>query len=275
MKAMHIALRLFADQIVGKKVLICTDNLKTCWYIKKMGGTRSPQLCSLVFKMFKWCIANKVELTSIFIPGSLNTLADALSRDQTVKIIHHSSSQHEWCLDHRIADVLFTRWGLPLVDLFATRVNKQCLVFYSWERDKQALAWDSLQISWTGMYAFRPRPLLTEVLKKIRRDQCEVILIAPAWYSMVLDLLINLPILLNPSPALLEQNGVYHPHPDLLQLTAWRLSGKHIRNKEFLQQLPVQCSPLSDDHPMRHIKESGQDSLAGVLRGRLIRFSHL
>jgi hypothetical protein len=97
----------------------------------------------------------------------------------------------------------------------------------SWEKDEQALAWDTLLISLKGMtaYAFPPRPLLTEVLKKIHRDQCKVILIAPAWpwrpwFSMILDLLIDLPVLLTPGQTLLKQDGVFHPNPSQLQLTA-------------------------------------------------------
>ena len=87
------------------------------------------------------------------------------------------------------------------IDLFASHRNHQLPVYCSLARDDNALACDAMSIDWTGMaaYAYPPISLLSQVLIKIQREDCIVLLVAPgwslqAWFYTLMQLLVDIPI---------------------------------------------------------------------------------
>ena len=80
--------------------------------------------------VFVWAEVEVLSLSAIYIQGSQNILADSLSR----KI----PSSTNLCLHPKIFSQMVQRWGLPVVDLFASADN--CLIQRFSSRQKADLA---------------------------------------------------------------------------------------------------------------------------------------
>ncbi|VDI01509.1 Hypothetical predicted protein [Mytilus galloprovincialis] len=119
LKAVQLALQTFLIKVQFKSVLVRTDNATVVSYLNKQGGTRSPDLCYLAWDLLKWCINHNVKIQAVHIPGKKNIIADALSRGKmTIRLT-------EWALNMTIVNLLFLQLGTPVIDLFATSMNKK------------------------------------------------------------------------------------------------------------------------------------------------------
>jgi hypothetical protein len=157
-------------------VMVASDNTTTVAYIRKQGGTRSPELLALTQKFFTWLEQHAITVTCRYIPGRLNVLADSLSRDGQILAT-------EWSLHPEVVKQLWMFWDKPMIDMFATRYNHKLPMYVSPIPDQQAVAVDALSMDWTNLYVymFPPTAVLGKVLEKMRLEHCTVILIAPAW----------------------------------------------------------------------------------------------
>ena len=81
----------FSSSLVEKNVSVFCDNSTAVSYLRKEGGTRSPFLNSLAQDILRWAESLSIRLLPQFIPGSLNVLADSLSRP-------HQLPHTEWSL---------------------------------------------------------------------------------------------------------------------------------------------------------------------------------
>jgi hypothetical protein len=256
--AVRNALQEFENQILNRKVLIQTDNTTVVAYINKQGGTRSSTLCAHAIKLIKWCLVRQIVLTAIHIPGLTNIHADSLSRGK-------STSPTEWILAPQIAQTIFSRLYLPVVDLFATFRNKQLPVFCSRIRDNRALCIDALSMDWNGLtaYAFPPISLIHRVIQKITSEDCDVILIAPfwpkhIWFRPMVNLLTGPPLILPDIPELLRLPGGrtvdlgQDSALGVLKLTAWPLSGNAARRRDSLRGLRT-SQPREEDSPLSEL----------------------
>ena len=80
-----------------------------------MGGTKSLNCNKISRNIWLWCIENGIWLSCSHIPGKSNIEADKKSRlfnDQT-----------EWKLKDTIFLKITEKWGIPDIDLFASRLN--------------------------------------------------------------------------------------------------------------------------------------------------------
>ncbi|XP_068247823.1 uncharacterized protein [Palaemon carinicauda] len=170
---------------------------------------------------------NHILLTARFIPGKRNVLADGLSR--TGQVVGS-----EWSLYPQVAQEVLRRWGSPLIDLFATRLNAQLPVFCSPVPDPTPAFEDAFQHSWDGLdvYAFPHFRIIRQVLNRLRQsNSTKMTLVAPWWperegFADLQDLA-TLPSW--PLPVredLLSQPHFrrLHKNPQGLRLHAWRLS---------------------------------------------------
>ena len=225
MRAVRLALQSFSFP-VGSSILVATDNTTVVAYINHQGGTRSKSLWLECQSLFRLIESNQWFLKARHIPGSLNVLADELSRKGQIL-------PSEWMLHPDIVRSVFAIWDTPNVDLFATRFNSQCPTFVSPAPDPSAIDVDALSISWEGMnaYAYPPHQIMTQVLTKVRETKSlSLILIAPMWpkqlwYPLLLQLADPNPIKLPTWTKMLRQprSDRYHQNPSLLNLHAWRL----------------------------------------------------
>ena len=125
--------------------------------------------------LWLWCIDRNIILSSAHIAGSENLTADRLSRDRNI--------DKEWKLNIDIFHQISYNYGVPCIDLFASRINKQTVTYVSYYRDSQAVAIDAFTISWSFnlCYIFAPISIMGQVLKKLQEDQGEAVVICPLW----------------------------------------------------------------------------------------------
>ena len=78
-------------------------------------------------------------------------------------------------------DSIVEAFGLPEINLFASRSNAKCSKFISWKKDSESFAVDAFTISWEGLdfYAFPPPCLILRVLQKIKQDKAQI------WLSQI------------------------------------------------------------------------------------------
>ena len=69
MKAVLLALQFFKTDCRNNQVLITSDNTSVVAYINKQGGTKSAELCALMWRILTWCHLNNVTLRARHVTG--------------------------------------------------------------------------------------------------------------------------------------------------------------------------------------------------------------
>lgn len=247
-------------------VQIKSDNTCAVSYINQMGGTRSVHCNKVAREMWDWAMARNIWISATHVAGVDNP-ADKHSR------IFHDTT--EWKLNEAVFESLTERWGLPDVDLFASRLNHQVDRYVSWGPDPDAIHIDAFTMKWHGDLYFvnPPFSLLSRVVQKLQLDQSEAIIIAPSWktqvwFSSLMKLLIDVPLLLPRAQKLLYLP--YDPkktHPLLPRLMACRVSGDVMKHKDFLNR-----QSMSSWHPGETVRKNNtnatlKDGLNFVVNG--------
>ncbi|XP_053289751.1 LOW QUALITY PROTEIN: uncharacterized protein LOC128450365 [Pleuronectes platessa] len=206
----------FAPLLRDQHILVRTDNKATAAYINRQGGVRSAQLLNIARRLLLWTHTHFLSVRAVYIPGVLNTGADIMSR---------GGPRHgDWSLHPE------------LVDLFASRGNAQCALWFSLSvRDNPPLGVDALaHRPWprTLLYAFPPGPLIPRFLDRVREERLSAILVAPertgaSWFPCLQRLISGLPWELPwRGDALSQTGGAIRNYPMIGQrLWAWPLNG--------------------------------------------------
>ncbi len=166
--AVHLALNRLKRRLRGEHVLVRTDNSATVAYINRQGGLRSRRMSQLARHLLLWSRKHLRSLRAIHIPGLLNRTADELSR---------AALPGEWRLHPQTVQLIWRRFGLTQVDLFASLETSHCQLFYS--LTDGTLGTDALAHSWPrGLrkYAFPPVSLLAQTLCKVREEEEQILL---------------------------------------------------------------------------------------------------
>ncbi|XP_060801332.1 uncharacterized protein LOC106141744 [Amyelois transitella] len=209
--------------IRNKRVIIQSDNRTVVAYVKNQGGTRSKQLTLLVSQLLILAQKLHVELVPQFIPGVYNDVADSLSRQRHLA---------DWHLSDKVCSLIFRKWGVPEIDLFATNKSKVVPVYVSRDlRDKQALFIDAFSRRWVFRLAwiFPPPSLIPRVLAHLNRSEGTFILIVPRWdkvfwRSELCSRAIDRPFQIrNPRHHL--RDLTIQKHLPNVRLEAWRIRG--------------------------------------------------
>ena len=211
------------EDISGTSVLLQLVNATAVAYINNLGGTVLSQLMELAKEMWLWALNKDIFLKAQHIPGVSNTVADAESR--TLR------DCSDWRLCPRIFQVICKAFGSPEVDLFAPRLTHQVPRFFSWKPDPLAEAVDAFQqdrgpLKW---FANPPWCLIGRVLGQARRQQVQLLLVAPVWrgqtwYPVLLEMLWDFPRLIAPAPDLI-QRPTGSPMEMAPQLAVWPVFG--------------------------------------------------
>ena len=120
----------------------------------------------------------------------------------------------------------------PTLDAFAFRYSAQLPRYMSWHRDQQAVAQDALLSPWDPVtYLFPPVPLLPKVIRKIKDQRIRVILVCPQWptalwWGLLLDMMVEPPMLLPHFKTILETQDNSPVGPYLDPLVALHLTGR-------------------------------------------------
>ena len=144
LKAVLLALKGFQEHLQGQSVLICSDHSTVVSYLNKEGGTHSIEMCALIWRILAFTNSRRIQIRARHVPGSLNVIADSLSRRDKV-------TQTEWSLHQQIFNQICKIWHTPMVDLFATHLNYKLPIYVSPVPDKKAWKIDALNICWEGL----------------------------------------------------------------------------------------------------------------------------
>ena len=273
--AAELAIKTFTQQHTeAKNVHLMIDNKSALAYLVKMGGTKSRHLMEKAKTIWDFLLSRGIMLTAEYLPTELNVEADHESRNV--------ADWSEWKLSARAFNLTCQWFGLPEVDLFASRTSHQLENYMSLKPDPQCIAVDALQQNWNRgfLYAFPPFNLIGRVLRKVQSQQASLILIAPLWvtqpwYPLLLELASELPILLpTHSNLLINPEGEVHPllANKTLQLSAWVVSGQAQLTDRF--QLGLEDYWSTPDHwgPEIITTQPGRNLVAGVINNKLIPF---
>ncbi|KHJ94801.1 reverse transcriptase [Oesophagostomum dentatum] len=227
LKAIYFGLKSFGKKWRDTTVLIESDNTAAIAYVKKRGGTKSKHMSTVAKQIWEWTLGKNIRLLVTHRPGIQNREADKESRTFT-------REHAEWSLDPQTALTVFTHFGKPEVDLFASRLNAKLPHYYSLNYDPGAERIDSFAQNWSGIfgYAFPPFNLIGRTIRKAICDGTRIILITPlwksqSWFPLALEHACRPPTLLRSQNLLLvDRDG--NPHPLLKQkrfcLVAWEIS---------------------------------------------------
>ena len=227
-KAATTALEYFSRHLKRGRVRLMVDNKAILWYINKMGGTRSRKLLELSLQIWKLALDRNLTIHAKYIPSAENKVADLFSRKTLVK-------GSTWKLQRTVFNRIAQKWGMPVIDLFASRDNNQVERFLTWRPDPLAVGTDAMQWNWDKehlVYAFLHVSMIWKVLQKLKKHRrTTMILIAPAWitrhwYPIPLSLLIERPIPLGKNPDLLLDQQLQRQDLQVLghlNLVAWKV----------------------------------------------------
>jgi hypothetical protein len=193
--------------------------------IKKEGATCSPQVLEETEKILIRAHQMSVRILPVYIPTGENILADAASCFQEIP---------DWQLHPLVFRAISARWGLPIINLFASNASKQTQRFCSWDASDNPEGVNALSQRWDFplAYAFPSVALLKRVVKKLETSKGTFILVFPLWEALTwLASLLTLKVLevrrLPFMEDLVTDLKTGKPPPILhnLHLVAWRICG--------------------------------------------------
>ena len=207
-----------------------------------------------------WCLERNIHITTQYLPGSQNVIADAESRVAT--------NRTDWKLNPAIFAKIDHLFGPLEVDLFATRLSTQCQCYFSWRPDPYAKATDTFLQNWTHLRGFANPPwnLIGKAISQVQFQQARIVLIAPvwrtqSWYPILLSTLVDYPRIITP---VVEITASQTPPLMFPQLAVWHISGRDTETKSFLRKLQASCSTHGGQKPMGPTIHCFQSVLQGI-----------
>ena len=270
--AFHALRSFFNPGITNCHILLRMDNTTAVAYINHMGGTKSIACNELAKTIWEWCITRKIWITAAHVPGVDNSIADKKSRIFNDNL--------EWMLHVDIFRNICETYGTPDIDLFASRLNAQLTRYVSWKPDPTAEAIDAFTINWGNLffYAFPPFSLILRCLQKVEQDQADGIIIVPKWptqpwFSKLLHLLIDTPLILPNTKGCLTQptTGKNHPLRNQMFLLCCRLSGKCFKTADFQRKQQASFSLHGDPQQKPNTAYTSESGCIFALNGTPIQ----
>ena len=223
-----------------KVVRLGIDNTTAMWYLRKMGGT-NPKLARLAQQIFSTLNLENISLEVYHLPGIMNQIADAESRETKKRLWDCS-------LDKNVFHKLNHLHGPFSMDIFATYQNKQLPRFASLGPQPGTLWTDAMAHSWQGEHpwVFPPPILIGRILQKLEFEQSSATILTPLWPSqpwwpMLLRMRAGDPTIVLPSHHLLR-----HPLGDPPMLpwafVAWTISGSPSARRAMTNRQFPRCS---------------------------------
>lgn len=224
--AVHAAIQEQSHLLRNAHILVQTDNRTVVAYINKEGGTKSKKLLRLTEQLLTLLDQLNICLTAQYFPGRYNAEVDALSRQKPAP---------EWHLTDEATAIIFRKWGVPEVDVFASETAHVVEKYVSRDpQDMAALFHNAFCRQWNFRLAwiFPPPNLIPQVLNHLNTAHGRYIIIAPRWIKAfwMADLkrrALELPLKIRNLPQVLidTRTGVHPPQIQDIHLEAWLILG--------------------------------------------------
>ena len=226
LKAAFFGLKCYAKDAVNCNILMRIDNTTAISYMNRMGGIQYKHLNDIAREIWQWCEKRNIYIFASYINTKDNIEADAESRKLEPET------------EYELANYAFERivqvFGKPDIDLFASRINTKCHRYISWKKvpDSEAVDAFTLCRKREYFYAFPPFSIILKVLRKIKKDKSEGLLILPdwprqPWYPLFRSMLSSEPIIFKPNNNLLiSPNRGQHPLQKKLTMMCRKVSGR-------------------------------------------------
>lgn len=211
-------------------VMVRIDNTTAVAYLNHMGGCKSTMCDKMSREIWQWCISRNIWVSAAHVPGRLNTIADERSRK--------FNDRTEWKLNRQVFDRIVSHFGVPEIDLFASRLNAQVEKYVTWHPDPGAFAVDAFTLDWKpfAFYAFPPFCMIPKCLQKIREDKARGLLLVPnwptqAWFPQLVSMMEGEPLFIQRQEdlLLLPVLNTTHPLNANIDLLCCRLCGNTLR----------------------------------------------
>ena len=242
-KAVLLGLKSLCRDCHDVHICVQSDNITAVAYINSMGGVKSEECNDMALQIWSWCLTKGVWLSARHIPGAQNTEADQASRQFKESV--------EWSLSTSVFQTISTVSGPFDIGLFASRLNNKLASYASWRPDSGAQFTDAFCFNWERFhfYAFPPFSVISTCLQKIEKDQATGVLIVlfwktQAWFSVLMNLLVDNPLVLPRADNLLTLPHMGAQHPlRRMRLLACKLSGQVLCRQMFLaKQQTLSCN---------------------------------
>ncbi|CAC5406986.1 unnamed protein product [Mytilus coruscus] len=205
-------------------------------------------------------IKNKIVLRAAHIAGRKNILADQLSRNKIFPT--------EWTLNDQVVQTIFSIWGNPMIDLFASGDNHKAPVFCVWIPHYKALAVDALTISWENMWA---HAFTHESVQMSDNTNCSIVAKKTLVHrtSTKVNSKTNKHSFTKKSSAS-TKTQIYHPNAEVFKLTAWLLTTEISEIKAFHETLESSSGHPGDLVQNKITQANSKSLIAGIVRGKKI-----
>ncbi|KAI8427326.1 hypothetical protein MSG28_001905 [Choristoneura fumiferana] len=228
--AIFLALKYFVKDKQHIHILLRVDNKTAIAYINRMGGIQFPHLNNLARSIWQWCEKRTIWVYASYIKSCENKEADKESR--------RINPDTEWELNTTAFQKIVNKFGIPNIDLFASRANAKCPIYISWKPDPDASNIDAFTITWTNhfFYAFPPFSLILKCIQKIKNDKAGQPSPTQSAYTNCRDIIRQAWLKRAIPPASIE-----------LPSDVKKLHGKHISSNEALRIIMIEhhSAPLA------------------------------
>ena len=224
LKSIEIGIYTYCKNKIFLHVRVICDNVTSTAFINNMGGIKNETCNTFASRIWNFCTENKLWVSAAHIPCKNNLEADEQSR-----ILQDAT---EWKLHPELFQKIIDKFGIPHIDLFTSRINRQLKRYVSWHPEPEAMAVNAFSLNWNNNYFYIPPfSLVGRVLAKVNRDKTEAVIVVPDWstqywYPQIMQMTSHKPLYFRPSAKnliLTHKPSDNHPLHLKLQLMAVRV----------------------------------------------------
>ena len=172
--AIKYVLSSFGKILTGQAIQINTDSLNASRILSI--GSSKTHLQEIAVDIFKYCMINDIKLIPQWIPRSLNTIADEISK---------SVDTDNWSIDRYSFNKIQERFGIFTFDRFADDLNTKTKQFNSKHFCLQSYGVNAFTFDWSreNNWICPPVSLIGSCIRHMRICKCEGTLVVPVWKS--------------------------------------------------------------------------------------------